>query len=156
MDLHDNLNFNTKLYSLRCNGTDVGSGLPIYPKRHMVDYSNIHMKSFSTKNDGHTYDDHIIPLDKFHRDDDLPSIVMKNIEGKVIAEYWYVDDMLHRENGMPSIILYNELGDVIAKYWYYRNRLHNSSNKPAIIKYHNNVEIYKEWYIHGKKTVKSM
>jgi len=77
----------------------------------------------------------------FHRDNDLPAVIMQSSEGEVLKRFWYINGKINRKNDKPAVIYEN--GTLI---WYKDNLIHRDNDKPALID--ESME-KQEWYING-------
>lgn len=77
----------------------------------------------------------------FHRDNDLPAVIMSSRQGDILKRYWYINGKVNRENDKPAAI-YEDHTFI----WYKDNLIHRDNDKPAFIDKFMGV---KKWYING-------
>ena len=78
----------------------------------------------------------------FHRDNNLPAIIIKSSSGEILKGFWYSNGKINRGNDKPAVVYNN--GTLI---WYKDNLMHRDHNKPALI---DETMEKKEWYYNGK------
>ena len=98
-------------------------------------FTNIKLKLLETHRINIYGDQYWYKNGKYHRDNDLPAIIL--ING---CQYWYKNGLQHRDNDLPAVIEAN--GDL---YWYINGKCHRDNDLPAVIY----TDGTKKWFKNG-------